>query len=228
MKTTDWYFDFISPYAYLQAARLGNLSSHAHIRARPVLFAGLLNHYGHLGPAEIAPKRQFVFRQALWLAKRDGIEMKLPPAHPFKPLPPLRLAIALDCDIEAIQTIFDFIWRYGRNPDNPDDWQQLTRALGIANAEERLSDPVIKETLRNNTEEAIARGVFGVPTLIVDDELFWGHDAADFFVDYLGDPATLRRETFDPVDGLAQGAAQRKPEQRKQPQSKTGQIKPGA
>jgi len=97
MKTADWYFDFISPYAYLQAARLDELAKHANIRARPVLFAGLLNHHGQLGPAEIAPKRKFVFRQSLWTAKHQGIPMKLPPAHPFKPLPPLRLAIAMSC-----------------------------------------------------------------------------------------------------------------------------------
>lgn len=214
MKTADWYFDFISPYAYLQSARLGELSNHAHIRAKPVLFAGLLNHHGQLGPAEIPPKRQFVFRQALWLAKRHGIPMTLPPAHPFGPLPPLRLAIAMGSEIDAVQTIFDFIWREGCNPDDPEQWSQLTNSLGIADAAERLSDPAVKQTLRDNTDEAIARGVFGVPTLMVDDELFWGHDAADFIVDYLGDPETLRREVFDPVDGLAQGSAQRQPRQR--------------
>ena len=211
MKTADWYFDFISPYAYLQAARLDELAKHANIRARPVLFAGLLNHYGQLGPAEIAPKRKFVFRQSLWTAKQHGIPMKLPPAHPFKPLPPLRLAIAMDCDIGAIKTIFDFIWREGRDIDNPEEWKRLTDALGLDYVDARLSDPSVKQALRENTDEAIARGVFGVPTLVVDGEIFWGHDTADQFLDYLTDEARMKRDVFEPVDGLAQGSAQRKP-----------------
>jgi 2-hydroxychromene-2-carboxylate isomerase len=209
MKTADWYFDFISPYAYLQAARLAELAKHANIRARPVLFAGLLNHHGQLGPAEIAPKRKFIFRQSLWMAKRQDIPMKLPPAHPFKPLPPLRLAIAMDCDIKAIKTIFDFIWRDGLDIDKPEEWKRLTDALGLDNVDARLSDPSVKQALRENTDEAIARGVFGVPTLVVDEEIFWGHDAADQFLDYLADEARMKRDVFEPVDGLAQGSAQR-------------------
>ena len=215
MKTADWYFDFISPYAYLQATCLGALAKRAQIRARPVLFAGLLNHHGQLGPAEIAPKRQFVFRQALWLAQRQEIEMKLPPAHPFKPLPLLRLAIAMNCEIDAIKTIFEFIWRDGRNPDDPAEWEALTTSLGVTDAAGTLSQPQIKQALHDNTNEAIARGVFGVPTLVVDDQLFWGHDAADFFLDYLRDPAALQQAIFDPAGRLAQGAARRKQVQRK-------------
>lgn len=210
MKTADWYFDFISPYGYLQAARLDELSKHANIRARPVLFAGLLNHHGQLGPAEIAPKRKFVFRQALWQAQRQGTPMQLPPAHPFKPLPPLRLAIAMGSDTESIKTIFDFIWRDGNDIDNPDSFKQLAGTLGLENAEARLADPDVKQILRENTEEAIARGVFGVPTLIVDDEIFWGNDSADQFLDYLSDAASMKRNIFDPVDGLAQSSVARK------------------
>ena len=211
MKTADWYFDFISPYAYLQAARLDDLSRQANIRPRPVLFAGLLNHHGQLGPAEIAPKRKFVFRQALWLAHRQGLPMKLPPAHPFKPLPPLRLAIAAGCEVASIKTIFDFIWRDGNDIDNPEDWKRLTDALEIENVEERLAEASVKQALRDNTDEAIAKGVFGVPTLVVDRELFWGQDAADQFLDYLRDESRMKRDVFEPVEGLAEGAAQRKP-----------------
>jgi 2-hydroxychromene-2-carboxylate isomerase len=210
MKTADWYFDFISPYAYLQSARLNEIAGQIEIRAKPVLFAGLLNHYGQLGPAEIDPKRQFVFRQALWLAKRQGIAMKLPPEHPFRPLPPLRLARAMNSDIGAIQTIFDFIWREGRNMGDAEEWNALTDAVGLTDANEKLADPTVKNALRSNTDEAIARGVFGVPTLIVDDELFWGYDAADFLLEYLNQPDAIRRDIFEPVNNLAQGAARRK------------------
>jgi 2-hydroxychromene-2-carboxylate isomerase len=210
MKTADWYFDFISPYAYLQATRLPALSNHVEIRAKPVLFAALLNHHGQLGPAEIEPKREFIFRQVLWLAKREGIVMKLPPEHPFNPLPVLRLALAMHSEIDAIQRIFDFIWRDGRNVGDSQEWQALTDTIGLADADEKLADPAIKNALRSNTDEAIARGVFGVPTLVVDDELFWGHDAADFMLEYVNQPDALRRDIFKSVDKLAQGEARRK------------------
>jgi 2-hydroxychromene-2-carboxylate isomerase len=210
MKTADWYFDFVSPYAYLQATRLRTISEHVEIRAKPVLFAGLLNHHGQLGPAEIEPKRKFIFRQALWQARREGIDMKLPPEHPFSPLPPLRLALAMNCSIDAIQTIFDFIWREGRNTDDPQEWKSLTDTIGLTDPNEKLADPAIKNALRGNTDEAIARGVFGVPSFIVDGELFWGHDAADFLLEYLNQPDELRRDIFEPVDQLSQGAARRK------------------
>jgi 2-hydroxychromene-2-carboxylate isomerase len=210
MKTADWYFDFISPYAYLQSTRLGDLANHVQLRLKPVLFAGLLNHHGELGPAEIAPKRQFVFRQTLWLARRQGIAMKLPPAHPFNPLPPLRLALVLGCGIEAVQTIFNFIWRDGGNTDDPGGWKELAQLTGVDPNDERLSDASIKKALRDSTEAAIEAGVFGIPTLVIDKELFWGHDTADFFLDYLKDPDAIRKNVFGPVDQLAQGVAKRK------------------
>ncbi|UCD68606.1 MAG: 2-hydroxychromene-2-carboxylate isomerase [Betaproteobacteria bacterium] len=210
MKAAEWYFDFISPYAYLQSTRLDELAKHVQLRPRPVLFAGLLNHYGNLGPAEIPPKRQFVFRQTLWLAQRHGIAMRLPPAHPFNPLPPLRLALVLGCGIEAVQAIFNFIWRDGGNTDNPEDWKTLAQLTGVDPNDERLSDTSIKQALRDSTEAAIEAGVFGIPTLVVDNELFWGHDTADFFLDYLKDPDAIRKDIFEPVNQLAQGAAKRK------------------
>lgn len=116
----------------------------------------------------------------------------------------------MDSDIEAIQTIFDFIWREGRNMGDAEEWNALTDAVGLTDANEKLADPTVKNALRGNTDEAIARGVFGVPTLIVDDELFWGYDAADFLLEYLNQPDAIRRDIFEPVNNLAQGAARRK------------------
>lgn len=210
MTNADWYFDFISPFAYLQSAKLGELSRHAAIAPRPVLFAALLEHHGQLGPAEIAPKRTFTFRHALWLARRHGIPMKLPPSHPFNPLPALRLAIASGNRVEVVQAIFDFIWREGRDISNPGEWTMLASRLDAGDTDALIADPAVKDTLRRNGEEAISRGVFGVPTLAVDDQLFWGFDSTAFFLDYLRHPDGLRREIFGPADGLAQGPARRR------------------
>jgi 2-hydroxychromene-2-carboxylate isomerase len=210
MTNADWYFDFISPFAYLQSAKLEKLSRHATITPRPVLFAALLDHYGQLGPAEIAPKRTFTFRHALWLARRHGIPMKLPPSHPFNPLPSLRLAIALGNRVEVVQAIFDFIWREGRDISNPGEWTTLAYRLDAGDTDALVADPAVKDSLRRSGEEAISRGVFGVPTLAVDDQLFWGFDSTEFFLDYLRHPDALRREIFGPAQGLAQGPARRR------------------
>ena len=189
MRTADWYFDFISPFAYLQSEQLHKLAHKVQIRYRPVLFAGLLKHWGQKGPAEIVPKRQFTFEHVMWLAAKLGIPFKMPPMHPFNPLALLRLATAADCRPEVIHAIFRFVWKDGRLPDTPLEWYELTSTLGLPHEEAHISASRVKDDLRSTTDQAIARGVFGVPTLIVDDRLFWGNDATEMALAYLeGDP----------------------------------------
>src|SRR4029453_4253113 len=119
MPSADWYFDFISPFSYLQSERLASLAPKLTIRYRPVLFGVLLSHHGHKGPAEIPAKRAFTYRQVVWLARKQGVVLKFPPEHPFNPLPLLRLAIACDCSPDAVQRIFRFVGRDGPLPDLP-------------------------------------------------------------------------------------------------------------
>ena len=161
----DWYFDFVSPFAYLQSERLATLPPRLSVRYKPVLFAGLLNAHGQKGPAEIAAKRAFTYRFVVWQARKLGVPIKFPHEHPFNPLPLLRLAIACDCTPEAVHRIFRFVWRDGRLPDLPIEWAELTHDLRLPDAQSRISAPEVKEELRRTTDEAIARGVFGVPTL---------------------------------------------------------------
>ena len=104
MPSADWYFDFVSPFSYLQCEQLPMLERSVRIRYRPVLFAGLLKAHGHKGPAEIASKRRFTYRFVVWQAAKLGIPLKFPAAHPFNPLPLLRLAIAADCEPSAVRT----------------------------------------------------------------------------------------------------------------------------
>jgi 2-hydroxychromene-2-carboxylate isomerase len=184
MVAADWYFDFISPFAYLQSERLASLSPGIRIRYRPVLFAGLLGAHGQKGPAEIATKRVFTYRFVVWQARKLGIPIKFPHEHPFNPLPLLRLAIACDCAPEAVHRIFRFVWRDGRLPDLPIEWAELAHDLGVPDAQARIAEPAVKDALRRNTEEAIARGAFGVPTLAIGDALFWGLDATEMARDY--------------------------------------------
>jgi 2-hydroxychromene-2-carboxylate isomerase len=178
----DWYFDFVSPFSYLQCERL---QSHADsIRPHPVVLAAILDANGQKGPAEIAAKRRFTYRFVVWQAKALGVPLRFPHAHPFNPLPLLRLAIACDSRLDAIAQIFRFVWRDGRLPDLPIEWAELADRLGVPDAAVRIADPGVKTALRRETDDAIARGVFGVPTLAIGSELFWGADATDMALQY--------------------------------------------
>src|SRR5262245_59561989 len=160
----------------------------------PVLLAGLLAHWGQLGPAEIAPKRSFTYRQVRWLARRTGIALNLPPSHPFNPLALLRLAIHLNAGTETVTRLFAFVWRDGKVPDDKAAFGELAVELGVTDIERAVSDEKIKQQLRVNTEQAIAAGVFGVPTLVVDDMLFWGRDSTQMACDYAADPASFEAD----------------------------------
>jgi 2-hydroxychromene-2-carboxylate isomerase len=201
----DWYFDFISPYAYLQLMDFNRLPDSLEIRYRPVLFAGLLGHWGQKGPAEIPGKRRQTYRQCQWMAERAGIPFKFPPAHPFNPLRPLRLCIALGTEPAVIGAIFEFIFAEGRDIESDDDWKTLAERLEIDDADALVSQPEVKSALRENTEEAIRRGVFGVPTFVVREELFWGSDMTDMLLDYLADPKLFSRGEMARLDNLPVG-----------------------
>lgn len=198
----DWYFDFISPFAYLQQKRLACFPANTNIRPRPILFAGLLNHWGHKGPAEIPAKRIFTYRHAIWLGRRLGIKLRMPPAHPFAPLRPLRLAIAMQNDMEVIGKIFDFIWYEGLSVEDDADWYNFATRLDIDDVDALTSDPEVKNRLRENTEAAVHAGVFGVPTLFTGNELFWGYDATDMCLDYVNNPELFEEVEMKRIDTL--------------------------
>jgi 2-hydroxychromene-2-carboxylate isomerase len=205
MVAADWYFDFISPFSYLASERLGMLAPAVRVRYRPVLFAALLDAHGQKGPAEIEAKRVFTYRFVVWQARKWGIPLKFPHVHPFNPLPLLRLAIASDNRPEAVQRIFRFVWRDGRLPDLPIEWAELAQDLGMPDAAARIADPDVKERLRRNTDEAIARGVFGVPTLAIDDALFFGVDAMEMAREYAARGCRFDDPEFERVAALPAG-----------------------
>ena len=191
-----WYFDFISPFAYLQLARIRELARHHAITPRPVVFAALLRHHGQLGPAEIPGKREFTYRMVQWSAQASGIALRFPPAHPFNPLAALRLSIACGSSWEAITRIFAHVWTQGLPGDTAEGLSSVANALGIADVEPAIGATAVKEQLRTNTEEAITSGVFGVPTLRSGDQLFWGNDATPMFEKLLAEPDFFSRGEY--------------------------------
>ena len=172
-----------------------------------MLFAGLLNHWGQKGPAEIAPKRRWTYRSCQWQASRLGLAFRFPAAHPFNPLQHLRLALACDSRLDAVKRIFASLWMSGAHADEPERFAGLCRELSIDPV--RLADPDVKDRLRKDTEEAVQRGVFGVPSFVVDGEVFWGAEAIDFLKAFLQDRAVLQNDEMRRLDSLPVGAARK-------------------
>lgn len=193
-KTAAWFFDVVSPFSYLALGEIEQLARTMTIVHRPVLFAALLAHWKHLGPAEIPPKRIHTYRLCIFEAERRGISFRFPPFHPFNPLKPLRLLAALDAAPFAVRTMMDKIWREGLDLSTEESWQATCAALGlsVAAADALVETPEAKARLRANTDAAIAAGLFGVPTLQIGDQLFWGADALPMARAYLRDPDLFR------------------------------------
>ena len=207
MRAATWYFDFISPFAYIGLHRLRELPSDISIEYRPVLFAAMLDHWGQKGPAELPTKRRYTYRWSHWTATNLGLPFTFPAAHPFNPLHHLRLAIACGSKPDAVRRIFDSIWTTGAEASDPARFASLSKDLGVSR--EELESTEVKNTLRKNTEAAIQRGIFGVPTFDVDGELFWGADSMDFLRAFLANPSTVRNDEMRRLDGLPVAAARK-------------------
>jgi 2-hydroxychromene-2-carboxylate isomerase len=188
MKPITFWFDPISPFAYLAFERMPQAlegCSYA-VEYRPVLFAGLLAHWGHKGPAEIEPKRAWTFAHIAWQARHHGIELAMPTTHPFNPLALLRLALAAGANRRVVEAVMHHVWRGGGDPNDAERLRLLAEQLAPAR------DPAsaeVKAELRAATEAAIARGLFGVPSFELDGRLYWGLDALPMLrAALLGDP----------------------------------------
>lgn len=188
MKHITFYFDVISPYAYLAFEKLPQaLEGISYsVTYKPVVFGALLQHFGQLGPAEIAPKRTWTYRQINWLAKSQSTALQMPASHPFNPLALLRLAAACGhggaCNRFVAETLFRHVWQGGQEAS---DAQRLSALIEQLKPQRTTDDPAVKAELRANTETAIADGIFGVPTMEVDGQFFWGLDALPMLRAYL-------------------------------------------
>jgi 2-hydroxychromene-2-carboxylate isomerase len=213
MTHITFYLDFISPYAYLAFEELPKQLMGISHRAtyRPILFGAVLNHHGHMGPAEIPGKREWTYRQVLWQAKQMGIQLDMPLAHPFNPLSLSRLAVACSDDGApnryVCETIFRHVWHGGKAADDADRLLALSQTLV---PKRDLQDADVKNQLKSNTDKAIAEGVFGVPTFAIDDKLFWGLDALPMLRQYLEKDALFSETDWQSVNSIKTGIT-RKP-----------------
>ncbi|MBX3620250.1 MAG: DsbA family protein [Rhizobacter sp.] len=189
MKQLRCTFDVVSPYACLAFEQLPQaLQGLSYtVSYEPVLFAGLLQHWGQKGPAEIVPKRDWTYRQVAWLAHRLNIPLQMPAQHPFNPLALLRLLRAsapagLTPNRWACEQVLRHVWFGGGDPHDAARMAALAERLAPPRD---AAGPEVKEELRRATAEAAARGLFGVPSVEVDGRLFWGLDGLEMLAAYL-------------------------------------------
>lgn len=204
-----WYFDLISPFSYLHLKQFGRLPADLEIEYVPVLFAGLLKHWEHKGPAEIPAKRVYMYRYLTWLAQKLRIPFSIPPRHPFNPLYALRLVTASGASRDHVEAAFDMVFKEGRDLQSPEALAELGRRLGVADVQAALADENVKARLRANTEDAVARGIFGVPTFVIGEVLFWGQDSLEMMLGYLRDPKLFDTAEMRRIHDLPVGASRR-------------------
>jgi len=194
MRQADWYFDYVSPFPWIAMARFDRLPADVSVRPVPVVFTGLLKHWAHKGPGQIPQKRIQTFRMAQRTAAERGLPFRMPSVHPFSSIALSRLTISLGSDPETVRTVAGHVWGEGNAGDTPDSLAALADKLGVADWETRIADPAVKDALRANTDAAIARGVYGVPTFDIGGELFWGDDALPMMLDFLADPGLFEND----------------------------------
>jgi 2-hydroxychromene-2-carboxylate isomerase len=214
MKHITFYLDFISPYAYLAFEELPKtlMGLSYSVTYKPLLFAALLKHHGQLGPVEIAPKRDWTYRQVLWQAQARGIPLDMPAAHPFNPLLLLRLATASQAqglpNRYVCETVFRHVWTGGADASDRVRLAALTAQLA---PERDPSDPSVKDQLKAHADEAISSGVFGVPSMLVDGKVFWGLDALPMLRAYLEGNPWFADTRWDAVRQVPSGLDVRRP-----------------
>jgi 2-hydroxychromene-2-carboxylate isomerase len=201
-SSIDFYFDYLSPYAYLGWLQLEPLcvARQIELRPEPIALGGLLKHWGQLGPAEIPPKALFTFKDCVRRAERLGCPFRAPAFHPFNPLTALRVSLK-DVAGEAQRAVVGALWRAswaeGKDLGSADVIAEVLDGVGLDGTAlvRRTAAPEVKELLKASTARAIELGVFGVPTTIAEGELFWGADQIDWIA--------ARLDGKDPLDRVS-------------------------
>ncbi len=201
-ESIRFYFDFISPYAYLAWTQIHRIAAlHGReVVAVPTLFAALLNAGGQKGPAEIPNKRAYLFKDVVRLAHRFGVPLVPPPAHPFNPLLALRAASLPESNRALLDRLYAAAWGGGGGVTDPRVVERAADDAGLDGASivRAASSEEAKARVRAQTQEALDAGCFGVPSMVVGGELFWGCDSLphlELFLDGKDpvDPAAVAR-----------------------------------
>lgn len=217
MRDIHFYFDVISPYAWLAFKALpSSLEGIAHrVHYHPVVFGAMLKHHGQLGPAELPGKRDWTYRQVMWLAKQQGTVLQMPASHPFNSLALQRMAVATSPNgepaREVVEAIFKHVWCSGLDATDANRMAELQAQLtqwmqqSQPNFQIDIQAPEVKQKLQQHTQVAIDLGLFGVPSMVVDGQVFWGQDALPMLRAYLEGDAWFQSSDWRDVGLLPVG-----------------------
>jgi len=187
IKPFDFYFDFVSPYSFLAHKEIRKIENKENIRVKynPVLLGGLHNLHGIKAPAFIPAKAKHMIRDCKLIAERNNVKFKFNSYFPIRSLNLMRgVLVAEEDNVKSyyVDTIFNTIWQDGLNMNDQVIIEKVFKNLNI-NPKTfllRLTSSLIKDTLRKKTSEAYEKGVFGAPTFIANNKIFWGQDRIEF------------------------------------------------
>lgn len=198
-KKINFYFDFLSPYSYV---------AWTWVRAQdydftyiPVSIPSIISHYGTLGPAQIKPKRNYLFKDLLRYTKMNNIPFTSPKNLPFNSLYALRLALAEvsgESQKEVIDTIFRAGWEHGLDIGSDDVLREILAQKGqpVEDLFAKMEAREARIHLKNNISKALEQDLFGVPSFLVDEEIFWGNDSIKYLEMYLAGSDPLDHEKY--------------------------------
>jgi 2-hydroxychromene-2-carboxylate isomerase len=192
VKKIDYYFDFLSPFSYFSLINLEkiNFFEQYDVTLKPVVMGSLFNHFEMKGPGEILPKRQYMLKQCFIYSAQNNIPFNPPSKHPFNPLYALRLATKAcseERQLEMTKLLFTSVWENGLTLGEPEDLEPILNGHNF-NAKELIDktfEREVKKELKQNTKDAIEANVFGVPSFVVNDNLFWGNDSIPDLLTFL-------------------------------------------
>ncbi|MEO7495642.1 MAG: 2-hydroxychromene-2-carboxylate isomerase [Massilia sp.] len=185
------YVDPVSPYVWLGVQAISAIEeAGATVELQPVLFAAMLDAHGTTGPAEVDVKRRYMFRDVMRQAALLGLPFRGPPGHPFNTLLALRMSLAIEARDERRRFTLALIsaaWERGLDISDAAVLVNIANNCRLDGAAllAAAGEAPVKQRLRSDTEQAIADGVFGVPTFRLGDELFWGGDRVATLLAYM-------------------------------------------
>lgn len=194
MKKIEYFFDFLSPYSYLSWTWFREMTKELRekgyvIEFIPVSLAQVITSYETKGPAEIETKRNYLFKDCLRKSLKRNIPFALPRSLPFNSLYVLRMAIACEDERreELIDVFFRAGWEKGLELGSSESLEKILNDKGFPAQDllDQVGSKDVRQQLKKNNQRALEKGVFGVPSFVVDKELFWGDDSKEFFLDYL-------------------------------------------
>jgi len=187
IKPFDFYFDFISPYSFLAHKEIRKIENKIDIKIRykPILLGGLHNLHGIKAPAFIPAKAKHMIRDCKLIAERNNVKFKFNSYFPIRSLNLMRgVLVAEEDNIKNyyIDNIFNTVWQDGLNMNDEIIIHKVLKNLNVnpKTFSLRSTSSLIKDSLRNKTNEAYEKGVFGAPTFVSNNKIFWGQDRIEF------------------------------------------------